>query len=421
MINKGTRGRRSWPALVAVLGLAVSAAGCGANDASDGESSADTIKIGLVGPYSGALSTLGKAFRDGANLAVKNLQAEGVDIKVELVEGDDQGTPEAGVTAVRQLLDRDQVDVLAGVYSSTVCEAVFPIVDQADVLFTPAACISIDKEKWGPKDWLFHAAVFDEHSAAAAVGLMDELDPTPRTVAILYADDVLGQGTHEKLMSALPDGGYDVVMEEAFDPTAKDHSAVLNKVEDVDPDVLMAAGYVDQLMLLTRQAKEQNINVPAFLYPASGPADPQFRETLGADAEAIIGVQPWVAAAAYPADENYPELFPSNQDWVAQFDAEYGYEPSFMGPLGYTIVTMYALAFDEARSTDVGELGKALSELDIQTPLGPLHYQEYGDVKHQGLMEQVAFQIQGSEVVPLWPEEAAPADIAAVYPHPGWR
>lgn len=408
-------------ALVAALGLALTAAGCGNGDTAPGTESANTIKLGLLAPYSGSVSTLGKAFRDGANLAVKNLEDQGVDVKVELVEGDTQATAEAGVSAVRRLLDRDQVDALAGVYSSTVCEAVFPIVDQADVLFTTGACISIDQEKWGPKDWLYHAAIFDEHSADAAVGLMGDLDPTPRTVAILYADDVLGQGTHEKLMSALPEAGYSVVLEEAFDPTAKDHSAVLNKVRNAEPDVLMAAGYVDQLMLITRQAKEQNVNVPAFLYPASGPADPQFRETLGADAEAVMGVQPWVASAAYPADEKYPELFPSNHSWVEMFEAEYGYEPSFMAPLGYTIVTMYGMAFDEVRSTDVGELGKALSELDLQTPLGPLHYQKYGDVKHQGLMRQVAFQIQDDEVVPLWPEEARPADIAAIYPHPGWR
>src|SRR5689334_22599374 len=90
----------------------------------------DKIKVGVVVTLSGPAAVLGQQARDGFALAVKDLggKMSGKDVEVTVI--DDELKPDAAVTKVKGLLERDKVDFVVGPIFSNILQAIHrPVVD----------------------------------------------------------------------------------------------------------------------------------------------------------------------------------------------------------------------------------------------------------------------------------------------------
>ena len=96
---------------------------------------ADPIKIGYIATLTGEGATWGQHERDGALLAVKDINAKGgvLGRPLELVCYDIKGKPEEAVIAVRRLMYEDKVAAVGGSNYSGIQIAVAPIADKAQV------------------------------------------------------------------------------------------------------------------------------------------------------------------------------------------------------------------------------------------------------------------------------------------------
>ncbi|TXI72801.1 MAG: branched-chain amino acid ABC transporter substrate-binding protein, partial [Limnohabitans sp.] len=88
----------------------------------------DVIKIGHVGPVSGAIAHLGKDNENGARLAIEELNAKGVKIggkavKFELIAEDDAADPKQGTAAAQKLVDSKVNGVVGHLNSGTTIPA----------------------------------------------------------------------------------------------------------------------------------------------------------------------------------------------------------------------------------------------------------------------------------------------------------
>jgi branched-chain amino acid transport system substrate-binding protein len=100
----------------------------------------DKIKIGVIVTLSGPAAGLGQQARDGFALAVKDLGGKmgGKDIEVTVV--DDELKPDAAVTKVKGLLERDKVDFVVGPIFSNILQAIHkPVIDNQTFLISPNA------------------------------------------------------------------------------------------------------------------------------------------------------------------------------------------------------------------------------------------------------------------------------------------
>src|SRR6201990_508681 len=101
---------------------------------------ADKIKIGVIVTLSGPAAALGGQVRDGFNLAIKDLGGK-VGVKdVEVVVADDELKPDAAITKVKGLLERDKVDFVVGPIFSNILLAIHkPVIDTSTFLISPNA------------------------------------------------------------------------------------------------------------------------------------------------------------------------------------------------------------------------------------------------------------------------------------------
>ncbi len=100
----------------------------------------EKIKIGVIVTLSGPAAVLGQQARDGFALAVKDLGGKMGGRDVEVVAVDDELKPDAAVSKVRGLLERDKVDFVVGPIFSNILQAIHkPVVDSKTFLISPNA------------------------------------------------------------------------------------------------------------------------------------------------------------------------------------------------------------------------------------------------------------------------------------------
>ena len=90
------------------------------------------LKIGFITTLSGPQGIIGKHMKDSVELALDHLGRKVGGLPTEVVFGDDQFKPDVGVQVAQQMLQRDQVDIMAGIIWSNVMMAVQPVVNGAD-------------------------------------------------------------------------------------------------------------------------------------------------------------------------------------------------------------------------------------------------------------------------------------------------
>src|SRR5256714_1750807 len=100
----------------------------------------EKIKLGVIVTLSGPAAALGQQVRDGFALAVKDLGNKMGGRDVEVVVVDDELKPDAAVTKVKGLLERDKVDFVVGPIFSNILQAIHkPVTDSRTVLISPNA------------------------------------------------------------------------------------------------------------------------------------------------------------------------------------------------------------------------------------------------------------------------------------------
>src|SRR5258707_15609354 len=100
----------------------------------------EKIKLGVIVTLSGPAAALGQQVRDGFALAVKDLGGKMGGRDVEVVVVDDELKPDAAVTKVKGLLERDKVDFVVGPIFSNILQAIHkPVTDSKTFLISPNA------------------------------------------------------------------------------------------------------------------------------------------------------------------------------------------------------------------------------------------------------------------------------------------
>ncbi len=114
---------------------------------------ADTVKVGIIGPFSGPFAHYGKLFKDGAEsyLAEQGGKFAGHDIQI--IYRDSGGPNPGGVkTAAQELLVNDRVDYLGGIVFTPNAMAVAPLIQQSK---TPTVIFNAATSSITPKSDYF--------------------------------------------------------------------------------------------------------------------------------------------------------------------------------------------------------------------------------------------------------------------------
>ena len=218
------------------------------------------IRIGASIAISGRDAVQGGYVREGYLLCQKHVNEKGgvLGRPMEFVIRDDGSDPKAAVALYEKLITEDKVDAVIGPYGSAMTDAAADVTEKhRKVMVAPAAGTTSLWEK-GRRYLVMvvsplEAATEGTIDLAARHGL--------KTIALINADTLTGKAVAKGTLELAKKKGLEVVFHETYLPGTTDFSAILNKVKAVQPDVLVANYVPAEVIAITRQMSELDVNV----------------------------------------------------------------------------------------------------------------------------------------------------------------
>ena len=218
------------------------------------EASSDKVfKIGGIGPVTGAAAVYGLAVKNGAQIAVDEINADGGinGYQIEFNFQDDEHDAEKSVNAYNTLKDWG-MQVLMGTVTSAPCVAVADKTN-ADNMFQITPSGSSVECAQNPN--VFRVCFSDPDQGAASATYIAENKLAEKIAVIYDSSDVYSSGIYEKFATEAANQGLEIVDAEAFTADSnKDFSTQLQKAKDAGADLVFLPIYYTEASLILKQA-----------------------------------------------------------------------------------------------------------------------------------------------------------------------
>lgn len=218
------------------------------------EASSDKVfKIGGIGPVTGAAAVYGLAVKNGAQIAVDEINADGGinGYQIEFNFQDDEHDAEKSVNAYNTLKDWG-MQVLMGTVTSAPCVAIADKTN-ADNMFQITPSGSSVECAQNPN--VFRVCFSDPDQGAASATYIAENKLAEKIAVIYDSSDVYSSGIYEKFAAEAANQGLEIVDAEAFTADSnKDFSTQLQKAKDAGADLVFLPIYYTEASLILKQA-----------------------------------------------------------------------------------------------------------------------------------------------------------------------
>lgn len=250
--------------------------------------------------------------------------------------------------------------------------------------------------------------------------IVQDLEPKPRTVAVIAMSDAFSQASAEMFRKTAEELGLRVVRFDTV-PEGSDVTPVVTAARATRADVLAVGGHTAFHIEVVRAAQTLNYN-PQAIVMHYGITAPDFVRELGPAAEYVWGASVWTEESRFSGDP----LFGDTAGYVRAFTERWGSVPDYTEG-GSTVA---GIAFQEALKAigatpplsqeEKDALVEALEKLDITTFYGPVRFAVEGEHYHNNVgLTPIAVQIQDGQAVVVGPGDLKLADPR--YPTPAWR
>lgn len=325
-----------------VAAMAVTAlTGCGSNSGSSSKKDADKYYIGGIGPTTGATAIYGTAVKNGAQIAVDEINAAGgINGKqIEYRFEDDQNDAEKSVNAYNTLKDWG-MQMLVGTTTTAPCIAVAGKT-ASDNMFQITPSASAPYVLSSGNGNIFQVCFTDPNQGIASAQYIAE-NKLAKKIGIIYdSSDVYSSGIEEKFEAEAKDKGLQIVSKAAFTADSKiDFGTQLQKAKDAGADLLFLPIYYQEASIILKQADTMGYK-PKF-FGVDGMDGILTVETFDTKlAEGVMLLTPFAADAKDKAVQNFVKTYKEKyKDTPNQFAAD-----------SYDAVYALKAAIEESKAT----------------------------------------------------------------------
>jgi branched-chain amino acid transport system substrate-binding protein len=337
------------------------------------------VKIGHVGPTSGAIAHLGKDNENGARMAIDELNAKGVTIggkkvKLELLAEDDGADPKQGTAVAQKLADAKVVGVIGHLNSGTTIPA--------SKIYSDAGIPQISPSATNPKytrqgfKTAFRVVADDVH-LGSTLGKYAVKELKGKSIAVIDDRTAYGQGVAEEFTKAVKASGGSVADTQFTTDKATDFTAILTQIKSKKPDVVFFGGMDAVAGPMIRQMKQLGIN--AKFMGGDGICTSELPKLAGG---AMADGQVVCAEAGGVEGEQKVGM----TKFVADYKKKFGIDVQVYAPYVYDAMNVLVAAMVKAGSTDSKVYLPVLAKTDgYKGVTGTISFDEKGDVKNGAL------------------------------------
>jgi branched-chain amino acid transport system substrate-binding protein len=329
---------------------------------------ADTVRIGLALPLSGAAASYGHDSQRGAGYAADLINQRGGILggrKLELVYEDEKGTPQGGVAAVQKLMSVGRVKAITGGTNSSVVLAESSVTKGRMLQVNAGAQADAITEQGSPYLFQINNTV-SLNSEAFNAYIVKTLKP--KTVAYMGENSEFNKTVLEKLKESLKSAGIELLSTSTYDADTNDFTSILTKIKASNPDMLYVAdAYPSRAAQLWKQVRQiggfkievmsPGVVTSGMLKPAEG---------------AMNGVY---TGEIFMATDPGPE----GKEFVENYEKKFNILPGKGELVIFEAINLIAAAMDKAGTdSDYVKISKVIREGEWPSPRGLLKFDEKG-------------------------------------------
>ena len=338
----------------------------------------EVVKIGHVGPTSGAIAHLGKDNENGARMAIEELNARGVTIggkkvKFELLAEDDGGDPKQGTAAAQKLVDSKVAGVVGHLNSGTSIPA--------SKIYSDAGLPQISPSATNPKytrqgfKTTFRVVADDVHLGGTlgkyAVGQLKG-----KSIAVIDDRTAYGQGVADEFEKGVKAAGGKTVAREFTNDKATDFTAILTNLKAKKPDIVFFGGMDAVAGPMIRQM--QQLGIKAKFMGGDGICSGELPKLSGG---AMEDGQVVCAEAGGVEGEQKKGM----EDFKARYKTKFNADVQIYAPYVFDAVNVMVAAMVKADSADPAKYLPELKKSDYKGVTGTIAFDEKGDIKNGAL------------------------------------
>ena len=296
------------------------------------------FKIGGTAPLTGAAAIYGNAAKNGAEIAVEEINAEGGDIQFDLRYEDDVHDAEKAINAYNTLKDWG-MQLSLGSVTTKPCEAT-SAETYADRIFalTPSAS---SKAVIEGKDNQYQICYMDHNQGSASAQYISEKKLGTKIAIIWKNDDVYSKGIYQTFVDTAKELNLEVVSETTFaDGNDTDFSVQITDAKNKGADLIFLPMYYQPASLILAQANSMGYE-PKF-FGVDGMDGILTQE--GFDTSLAEGVMLLTPFSADAKDEK-------TQSFVKKYQEKFGEIPNQFAADGYDCIYAYKQALEAAKAT----------------------------------------------------------------------
>ena len=345
------------------------------------------VKVGILHPVTGALAFSGQQCREGAMLAIEDINRGGIKsmggARLDVLLGDAQSTPQAGTAEIEKMNEAGCAAVV-GAYASAICLATTQAAAKYNLPHVVDVGVADQIVQRGLKNTFRFGPGYAVCAQVAVSNLhvLNSIAGKPaRTVMIIHEESLFGSGTANLLTRELPGFGFEVTEVVKHANPTRDFNNIVLRMKAVNPDIVIPANYFNEYALLVRTMQQQKV-APKAIYSVLGGAASSYKflKEYPDAANGIIDCNHWFN----PKDKRALEL----RKRVEAKGLYFTYEIFNT----YTAVRLLADAIERAGSADRAAITDALAKSSFSDhfmPYGATKFENGQNLGAQPLMTQV--------------------------------
>ena len=288
----------------------------------DAPAAEGTFKIGLIGPLTGGAAIYGNAAKNGAQIAVDEINAKG-GIQIEYNPQDDAHDAEQSVNAYNTLVDWGMQALIGPITTAPAIAVSAEANNDRMFCLTPSASSTdvIDNN-----DVMYQVCFTDPNQGTGSADYIAD-NFAGKTVAVIYRnDDAYSQGIRDTFVAEAAAKGVEVVYEGTFtEATSTDFSVQVTAAQAAGAEIVFLPIYYQPASVILKQAAD--IDYAPIFFGVDGMDGILTME--GFDASLAEGV---MLLTPFSADD------PDAADFVAAYQAAYGETPNQFAADGYDAI-----------------------------------------------------------------------------------
>ena len=349
--------------------------------------SQETIKIANIVELSGGGATAGTNFKNGVELAVKEINASGgiLGKKIQTTTSDTQSNPGVAKGLTQKAVDDNVFAIFGPVFSGSIMVSMAESRKAEIPNFTGGEASSITTQG---NPYIFRTS-FTQATAMPKVARYISDTAKLKTIAIIYVNNDFGKGGLDAMKKALDKSSTKVVAEISTDAGQVDFSAAVLKAKQSNADGVFAYSNEEESARILRELRKQG-----WTKPIIGETTLTGQKVIELAGEAANGA---VAHVGLTVDAPLPAI----RAFRAKFEKEYKYVSDHNGMKGYSGIYTLKAAIDKVGKLDRKAVAAAMHTLKVSTAKEPgvlmdVSFDANGDLDRESFLVEVK---NGQQVV----------------------